>query len=131
MCGGGGAAESYRRFPIVFRREGDSRPEPTRLGLSVMGPTWIIPDYLGTANSIVVDLTSSEIRGATARGARHPGPPANWQDGIDSPGLSHAECESARSAEHPGFPRSLAPWDLYLPRTSLFGYNRWGPRHRS
>ena len=64
----GGPRSHRRRFPIVSRLEGDSRPEPTRLALSVMGPTWMIPGHLGTANSIVVDLTSGEIQGAAARG---------------------------------------------------------------
>ena len=119
-------------IPIGFRLEGDSRPEPTRLALSVMGPTWMIPGHLGTANAIVVDLTfGARFRAQPPAGARDPGLPAKWQDGIDSPGLSHAECESARSAEHPGLPRSLAHGDLYLSGTSFFGCKRRGPRHRS
>ena len=37
--------------------------------------TWLIFGHMGLANSIVVDLTSSEIQGAAARGVRDPGLP--------------------------------------------------------
>ncbi len=64
----GGPRSHRRRFPIDFRLEDDSPPEPTRLAMSMTGPTWKILGHLGTANSIVVDLTSGEIQGAAARG---------------------------------------------------------------